>query len=73
LYKRYLKKGGLTELDRLRLENKKEWIMSRMLGFIEHENTMNLLSSLTYRVYELEKRCVYELKKTVQALQEKDT
>jgi hypothetical protein len=47
--------------------------MSRMLGFIEHENTMNLLSSLTYRVYELEKRCVYELKKTVQALQEKDT
>jgi hypothetical protein len=26
LYKRFLKKEGLTELDRLRLENKKEWI-----------------------------------------------
>ena len=25
LYKLYLKKEGLTELDRLRLENKKEW------------------------------------------------
>lgn len=31
LYKRYLKKEGLTELDRLRLENKKEWIMSHLL------------------------------------------
>ena len=26
LYKRFLKKEGLTELDRLRIENKKEWI-----------------------------------------------
>ena len=26
LYKRFLKKEGLTELDRLLLENKKEWI-----------------------------------------------
>jgi hypothetical protein len=26
LYKRFLKNEGLTELDRLRLENKKEWI-----------------------------------------------
>jgi hypothetical protein len=32
LYKRFLKKEGLTELDRLRLENKKEWQMSHLLG-----------------------------------------
>jgi hypothetical protein len=36
--------------------------MSHMLRFIEHENTMNLLSNITKRVYELEK--------TVQALQD---
>jgi hypothetical protein len=36
LYKRFLKKEGLTELDRLRLENKKEWIMSHLLSLIEH-------------------------------------
>lgn len=45
----------LIELDRLRPGNKKEWIMSHMLGFIEHENMTNLLSNLTQRRYELEK------------------
>ena len=72
LYKRYLKKEGLTELDRLKLENKKEWIMSHMLGFIEHESAMNLISKLTQRVHELEleKKRVYELEKTVQGLQD---
>ena len=62
LHKRFLKKEGLTELDRLRLENKKEWIMSHLLGFIEHENSMKLISNLIQRVYELEK--------IVQALQD---
>jgi shikimate kinase len=30
LYKRFLKEESLTEVDRLRLENKKEWTMSHM-------------------------------------------
>jgi hypothetical protein len=35
---------GLTELDRLRLENKKEWSTSHLLGLIEHEDTSNKFS-----------------------------
>jgi hypothetical protein len=72
LYKGYLKKGGLTELGRLKLEIRRNGLY-QLLRFIEHENTLNLLSSLTYRVYELEKMCLYELEKIVQALQEKHT
>jgi hypothetical protein len=55
LYKRYLKKEGLTELDRLRLENKKEWQMSHLLGLLEHEDMASRVSELTKRVYRLEK------------------
>ncbi len=56
LYKRYLKKEGLTELDRLRLENKKEWAMSHLLSFIMHVETTNKFSELTKRIYRLEKK-----------------
>ena len=35
---------GLTGLDRLKLENKKEWSMSHLLGLIEHEDTSNKFS-----------------------------
>jgi hypothetical protein len=34
LYKRFLKKEGLTELDRLRLANNKEWTMNHLLNLI---------------------------------------
>jgi hypothetical protein len=37
LYKRFLKEESLTELDRLRLENKREWIMSHLLSLIIRE------------------------------------
>ena len=55
LYKRYLKKEGLPELDRLRLENKKEWQMSHLLSLIMHKETTSKISNLTQRVYMLEK------------------
>ena len=57
LYKRFLrKKEDLTELDRLRLENKKEWAMSHLLSLIMHEETTNKFSELTKRIYRLEKK-----------------
>jgi hypothetical protein len=31
LFNRFLKEEGLTDLDRLRLENKKEWTISRTI------------------------------------------
>jgi hypothetical protein len=34
LYKRFLKEESLTELDRLRLENKKEWTLNHLLNLI---------------------------------------
>lgn len=37
LYRRFLKKEDLFELDRLILVNKKEWQMSQSLGLIEHD------------------------------------
>lgn len=33
-YKQFLKEESLTELERLRLENKKEWTMSHLLNLI---------------------------------------
>jgi hypothetical protein len=55
LYKIFLKKEGLTELDRLRLENKRQWTMSHLLSLIIHKDTTNKISSLTQRIYQLEK------------------
>ncbi len=55
LYKLLLKKEGLTELDRLQIENKRQWTMSHLLSLIIHENTTNKISSLTQRMYQLEK------------------
>lgn len=56
LYKRSLRKKDLTELDRLRLENKKEWAMSHLLSLIMREETTNKFSELTKRIYRLEKK-----------------
>lgn len=51
LYKYYLKKEGLSELDRLRLENKKEWSMSHLLSLITHKETTTKFSVLTKQIY----------------------
>jgi hypothetical protein len=55
LYIRSLRKK-MTELDRLRLENKKEWAMSHLLSLIMREETTNKFSELTKRIYRLEKK-----------------
>lgn len=55
LYKRYLKKSELTDkLDRLMIQNKKEWPMAHLLLLIIHEETTNKFSELTKRIYRLE-------------------
>ena len=59
LYKRYLKENGLTELDRIMLENKKQWQMRHLLGLIEPEESINRLSDLTEWIYKLEKAGTY--------------
>ena len=56
LYLKYLTEDDLTDLDRLRLENKKEWQMAHLLGLIEHNDITNKISDLTKRVYELGKQ-----------------
>ena len=46
---------GLSELDRLRLENKREWTMSHLLNLIIEKELRDKITSLTKRVYKLEK------------------
>ena len=55
LYKRFLKEESLTELDRLRLENKREWTMSHLLNLIIEKGLRIRITDLTKRVYRLEK------------------
>jgi DNA polymerase elongation subunit (family B) len=56
LYTRYLKKEGLREMDRLRLENKNEWSTSDLLSLIVKEETVDKFSELTKPIYRLEKK-----------------
>ena len=61
LYKRYLKKGELTDqLERLALENKKEWNMSHLLSLMIREELATKVSDLTKRVYRLENEAQQE-------------
>ena len=59
LYKAYLKKGeGISELDRINLQNKKEWILSHQLALIERKEYAKLhdrIGDLTRRIYRIEK------------------
>ncbi|MPZ06914.1 MAG: hypothetical protein GEU26_10960 [Nitrososphaeraceae archaeon] len=55
LYKQTLKEESLTELDRLRLENKKEWTLNHLLNLIIEKELRDKITSLTKRVYKLEK------------------
>ena len=55
--KKYLQKGELTDrMDRLTLENKKEWALCHLLGLIEQQEAINKFSELTKRIYRLEKK-----------------
>ncbi|MGH9982724.1 MAG: hypothetical protein ACRD8W_02060 [Nitrososphaeraceae archaeon] len=57
LYSRILtKQEGMTELDRIRLENMKEWTMSHLLSLIMPEDTTTKFSELTKQIYRLEKK-----------------
>jgi hypothetical protein len=60
LFNRFLKQESLTDLDRLRLENKKEWNMSHLLSLIINEETTIKIRDLTKRVYQLEKAAQLE-------------
>jgi hypothetical protein len=55
LYSRYEKSDRLTKMDRLEVQNKKNWYMAHLLGLIEHEDFTNKLIELTERVTKLEK------------------
>ena len=55
LYKLFLEEESLTELDRLRLENKREWTMSHLLNLIIEKELRVRITDLTKRVYRLEK------------------
>lgn len=46
----------MTEVDRLMLSNKREWIMAHLLGLTEHEDMINKISGLAKRVHSLEKK-----------------
>ena len=62
LYGRYENSDRLTKMDRLEVQNKKNWYMAHLLGLIEHEDFTNKLSELTERVNKLEKAVQMEEK-----------
>jgi hypothetical protein len=55
LYKRYVKKDSLSDIDKLTLTNKKEWMMSRLLNLVIEQELRERITDLTKRVYRLEK------------------
>lgn len=55
LYKRFLRKEGLSDLDRISLENKREWASCQLLILIMGKETSKKIIDLTVRVYRREK------------------
>ena len=56
LYNRFLNGDNLTDrIDRLTLENKKEWTMSHLLNLIIEKELRDRITDLTKRMYRLEK------------------
>ena len=55
LYNCFLKGDGLSDLDRLSLENKREWALCHNLILIMGKETSKKIADLTRRVYRLEK------------------
>ena len=54
LYNCFLKGDGLSDLDRLSLENKREWALCHNLILIMSKETSKKIADLTRRVYRLE-------------------
>ena len=54
LYKRYLKKDELSDMEKLTLANKKEWTMSHLLNLIIEQELRGKITDLTERVDRLE-------------------
>ena len=54
LYKRFLKKDTLSDIERLTVENKKEWMMSHLLNLIIEQELRGKITDLTKRVYRLQ-------------------
>jgi hypothetical protein len=55
LYIRFLKEDDLSDLDRLHLENKREWALCHHLILILEKENSRKITDLTKRVYKLEK------------------
>lgn len=55
LYNCFLKENGLSDLDRLSLENKREWALCHNLILIMGKEASKKIADLTSRVYRLEK------------------
>ena len=53
-YSRYENSERLTRIDRLEVQNKKNWYMAHLLGLIEREDLVNKICELTERVTKLE-------------------
>ena len=54
LYNCFLKGDGLSDLDRLSLENKREWALCHNLILIMGKETSKKIADLTRRVYRIE-------------------
>jgi hypothetical protein len=55
LYKRFLKESDLDDLDRLSLENKREWALCHHLIIVMGKETSKKIADLTRRINRLEK------------------
>ena len=55
LYKRFLKENDLGDLDRLSLENKREWALCHHLIIVMGKETSKKIADLTRRINRLEK------------------
>lgn len=56
LCNRYENSDRLTRMNRLEVQNKKNWYMAHLLGLIEHEDLIDKLGALTDRVNQLEQQ-----------------
>lgn len=55
LYNSFLKEDHLSDLDRLSLENKREWALCHHLIITMGKETSKIIADLTRRIYRLEK------------------
>jgi hypothetical protein len=60
LYKRFLKESDLGDLDRLSLENKREWALCHHLIIVMGKETSKKIADLTRRINRLEKTIQFD-------------